>query len=38
MKKLFLAIYISTAGAIYIQVADAGAAADWYKVTATDAD
>ena len=27
-----------TAGAIYIQVANAGAAADWYKVTSTDAD
>jgi hypothetical protein len=32
-------IYLSTAaGAIYIQKANAGAAADWYKVTATDAD
>jgi hypothetical protein len=31
-------IYLTTAGAIYIQVANNGAAADWYKVTATDAD
>jgi hypothetical protein len=31
-------IYISTVGAIFIQVANAGAATDWYKVTATDAD
>jgi len=32
-------IYLSTAaGAIYIQVANAGAAADWYKCTSTDAD
>jgi hypothetical protein len=31
-------IYITTAGAIYIQVANAGQAQDWYKVTATDAD
>jgi len=32
-------IYLSTAaGAIYVQVADNGAAADWYKVTSTDAD
>jgi hypothetical protein len=32
-------IYISTAaGAIYVQVADAGAATDWFKVTSSDAD
>jgi len=32
-------IYLSTAaGAIYIQVANNGAAADWYKVTMSDAD
>jgi translation elongation factor EF-G len=32
-------IYISTGnGYIYIQVANAGNAADWYKVTASDAD
>ena len=31
-------IYLTTAGAIYIQVANAGAAADWYKVTMSDAD
>lgn len=31
-------IYISTAGALYIQVANAGAESDWYKVTATNAD
>jgi len=31
-------IYISTAGALYVQVANAGAESDWYKVTATNAD
>jgi len=31
-------IYISTVGALYIQVANAGAESDWYKVTATNAD
>ena len=32
-------IYLSTAaGAIYIQVANTGAATDWFKVTSTDAD
>jgi hypothetical protein len=32
-------IYLSTAaGAIYVQVANAGAATDWFKVTSTDAD
>ena len=31
-------IYLTTAGALYVQVANAGAAADWYKVTTTDAD
>ena len=31
-------IYLTTAGALYIQVANAGAAADWYKVTMSDAD
>lgn len=31
-------IYLTTAGALYVQVANAGAATDWFKVTATDAD
>jgi len=31
-------IYISTAGAMYVQVANAGAATDWFKVTTSDAD
>jgi len=32
-------IYLSTAaGAIYVQVANAGAATDWFKCTSTDAD
>ena len=31
-------IYLTTAGALYVQVANAGAATDWHKVTVTDAD
>lgn len=31
-------LYITTNGALYVQVANAGAATDWYKVTTTDAD
>ena len=31
-------IYITTAGAMYVQVANTGAATDWFKVTTTDAD
>ena len=32
------AIYLSSAGKQYLKVANAGAAADWQKVTATAAD
>jgi hypothetical protein len=31
-------IYLTTAGALYVQVANAGAATDWFKATTTDAD
>ena len=31
-------IYITTAGALYVQVANTGAETDWYKVTTTNAD
>lgn len=31
-------IYLTTAGALYVQVANGGAATDWFKVTTTDAD
>ena len=31
-------IYLSTAGKMYLKVANAGATADWQKVTATAAD
>lgn len=38
-KDAIGSLYLNTTnGYIYIQVANAGAAADWYKVTATDAD
>lgn len=32
------ALYSSSAGKLYLKVADAGATADWQKVTATAAD
>ena len=31
-------MYITTAGALYVQVANAGSEADWYKCTTTNAD
>lgn len=31
-------MYLTTAGALYVQVANTGAATDWFKVTTTDAD